>query len=463
MRLLLTLMVCVVGCCLATPVRPWTLVDLPGSSTQWLATWPGVRGIMLLSADTESAVTNRLTVHRVASGYDRTTGLAVWPSDLNSDLLVYVNSYDEHRVWRYQIDPATWRVRGQLQMQSPQHPLGVSLSADGETACVSGDSPTSRVVQCYRIARALDDDGVTINEWWVLKSNFQWDGSVTQPRPEALLFDSRALPTDVSPHGSVWIDSKLSPGNLVRFPMDSLTGAFMPSTLVFPTALPEQRLVWSTAEASHVIVSEHDAYTIDWSETQNAPAMVPAEPLFETVDSHTHLKAVVWREAALDNFDRLTLGADNAVITITFDRTPEALAVGEIAATPSPLPSASQAPSHMPTPSGSPAPTHEAVPVISDKTTKKHGNSDSLEGLWALVTLVLPLCCVPCIAFVAWKKRDAIRRLLPRQHANDLKPYEMFASSLMVAEQGFQFHEYYDSRTATSVAIPRTESSPLIG
>ena len=515
--------VALVACVHAEALRSWTLVDLPSGSPspQWLATWPGVRGVMLVSADNTSTVHNAVQVRRIIDGHDRMTGLTVWrDSNLGTgDLLVYVNSFDDHRVWRYQVDPTTWEVRGQLQMLSPQHPLGLALSADGDSICVSGDTGNGeiRVAQCYRISRALSDDGVTIDEWWVMMSNFQWTGAATdptRPRAEALLYDSNALPTEASRAGSLWIDCKHQPGQLVRFPVDSITGAFMPAFLALPGSLDAQRLTWTAvADGSHLLVTADSAYKVTWSSDTGAAGVSAATPLWLTTTTHDHLRAVVWRHTALDSFQRLDLALLGASTAVEFNLLDEAVQSGEVSQsssltpsvsrTPSSVPSATRVPeaspsttraAYIPPPSAtlnpSPVPTASTEPVVvvvvvddpvlivmnaSTNDSEKIASSDSddnsndsLHGLWALTSLALPCCCVPVAVWVVWRKRRTLSRGMPARmtwlkSGQTQQPYALACASGANDGATGQWSQYYDVGDPSAVAIPTTiQHAPLL-
>lgn len=495
----------VVSACVATDaLRPWTLVDLPlpGTQPRWLATWPGVRGVMLVSTTDDSTVSNSITVQRVINGHERMTGLAVWHDTTlgSGDLLVYVNSFDNHRVWRYQVDPTDWSVRGQLQMLSPQHPLGLTLSAGGDSICVTGDTTdATRVVQCYRISRALADDGVTINEWWVLMSNFQWTGAAADPehpRAESLMYDTQALPTEASRAGSVWVDPKQPAGWLVRFPVDSITGAFMPSSLTLPDGLDAVRLSWTITEVGnqHLLVAANSAYRVSWSRDTGAPVVSAAEPLHATVSPHDHLRAVVWRNAALGQFDRLDLALGGNVVTLSYNRLDDAIAVGEVAPSPSQTPSTTPPPSqtptqtplstatHSPMPSAtatrtaqataSPTPTPFAkLPVNSeDKVASgdKSDSSSSLHALWALTVLALPCCALPCAVYLVVRKRHSIATTGGVAWLRRGKPAQPYTMGLTTGGGGGDestgtWTTDYDIGTPAAVAIPTgIQNSPFL-
>lgn len=491
----------------AESLRAWTLVDVPGGDgSQWLATWPGVRGVMLVSADNTSTVQNSINVKRIIDGHDRMTGLTAWRDDEfgTGDLLVYVNSFDDHRVWRYQVDSTTWEVRGQLQMLSPQHPLGLSLATNGDNICVSGDTAAggeTRVVQCYRVSRALSDDGVTIDEWWVMVSNFQWTGGPedpTHPRAEALLYDANALPTEASLAGSLWVDCKQQPGQLVRFPVDSITGAFMPDFLALPASLPAERLTWtsSSSTGSHLLVAGDSAYEVSWSLASGSPGINAATPLWRATSAHDHLRAVVWRHVSLDPFQRLDLALLGAQATVTFDLVREAIASGEVSASPSITPSTSGTPSEAPatathtvapspsaTVAPSPVPSASAAALDnggdeplpwnqndSEKVASGHhnNNNQSLHALWALTSLALPCLCVPVAVWAVWRKRRTLSRAIPSQmtwlkSGQSVQPYSMGVASAPTDGATGSWSQYYDVGDPSAVAIPTTiQNAPLL-
>ena len=475
----------------ATALHPWTMV--PVADRQWLATWPGVHGVILMTADNTSTVANRVHAERVLGGHDRMTGLAVWEDTEfgTGDLLLYVNSFDDHRVWRYQVTPDTWEVRGQLQVLSPERPHGLALDVTGDKMCVSGDTSLGRVVKCYRIQRALADNGVDLNEWWVLVSNFQWtadSGPGEGPRAEAVLYDERALPTDASVSGSLWVDTKQARRPLVRFPVASITGAFMPSFTELPADISSERLTWTDTPTTQLLLSAQSAYRLQWTKLGGAPLVLPAEPLHRTTDAADYLRGTLWRQTSLDVFQRLDLD-DGGTVVVEFNRLADAIAVGEVAASPSQTPSQSPTPSETSTASPSATPGATPLPsatlpptpkpsllpeivVLPDEkeAAQKHHGGTSNERLWALTTLIVPFCCVPLAVVVAWRNRRGIARAVrqPRaalrwpKRSDSLQPYSVTGQG---GEEGIAagWTRLYDDREATAIALPLARDNSDFG
>lgn len=459
----------------ASSLHAWTLLDLPATAAdepQWLATWPGVASVLLLRADNHSTVQNSISVRRVLDGHDRMTGMALWYDTEfgTGDALLYVNSFDDHRVWRYQLDPETWAVRGQLQMLAPAHPMGLALRSDGDQMCVSGDgvNPASRGAHCYRISRALADDGQTIDEWWVLMAYFEWEDPSASKLPvsETVLFDSQARAVETSPRGSLWIDTKQT--QLVRFPVDSTSGAFAAEVLPLPSAFAsEPRLDWTDRNGTQVLVAadEGAALRIQWN---GAPALSSAEPLHRWMSvGDDLLRAVVWRQVVLDPFQRLEL-ADNheAVLTVSFDRLPAAILAGEVSASPSQTPSisATASISHSISPSPSippPTPSPSAAAIVpseeshiaSGNSRHKKDNNDGYFGFFAL--LALPCCCVAGFLVVLGVQRWKARA------ANTLRDYPVVEMGVTDSEPLAHWEEQYEATGPASVRIPRARNSPF--
>lgn len=457
----------------ASSLHSWTLLDLPATENdepQWLATWPGVAAVMLLRADNHSTVQNSVTLRRVLDGHDRMTGMALWYDNEfgTGDALLYVNSFDDHRVWRYQLDPRTWSVRGQLQMLAPPHPMGLALRSDGDQMCVSGDgvNPGSRGAHCYRISRTLADDGQTIDEWWVLMAYFEWEdpSGSKQPVSETLLFDSHARAVETSHRGSLWIDTKQ--WQLVRFPVDSTSGAFAAEVLSLPDAFAsEPRLDWTNRNGTQMLVAAEEgaALRVHWD---SAPTLDSAEPLHRWLsDDNDLLRAVVWRQLTLDAFQRLEL-ADNheAALVISFDRLSAAISAGEVSASPSHTPSVSSSASvsHSNTPSPSippPTPSPSALPVLPSEEShiasghkKKNNNDDGYFGFFAL--LAIPCCCVAgflvMLAAQRWKARST----------NKLRDYPVVEMH-NDGERLTGWDEQYDATGPASVRVPHVSNSPF--
>lgn len=459
------------ACTAAVDVRPWTLVADPRAPHQWFATWPGVKGISLVAADNASTAVNGFTVSHLLDGHSRMTGLAAWQHADTGDLLLYVASYDDHRVWRYQLDARTGASRGQLQMVAPDHPMGLALFDDGDTMCVSGELADARVVQCYRIQRRLDADGVSIDEWWVMMANYQWErDSVAAPHPkaEAMWRDPRALAIEGSPAGSLWIDTK---ERLIRFPLDSITGAYMPQEV--PVSLGAERLPLGDG----VIVAPSAARRVTW---QTQPTTQDAEPLHE----HTQqlLRAVIWRQATLSDAERVRLHLErDARVERQFNRLAAALAQGEVSpsATVTRTPSATALPTTTPSatllpppPSSTPTPTATSssatrpIPVVAgdqDKVASGRASSGTNTALWGLSALVVPLCCaVAALAAVAvYRGRRQLTRAVPGRlrvkfgamPTQDLKPMTMRVESSLDEDPLMQWERIYDTNSASSIAM----------
>lgn len=455
----------VVAIVCAADVRPWTLVADPRAPNQWFATWPGVKGILSVRAENESTAVNAFTVSHALDGQSRMTGLAAWQHPQTGDVLLYATSYDDNRVWRYQLDARTGASRGQLQMLAPDHPMGVALFDDGDTVCVSGELANARVVQCYRIQRRLDDDGISIDEWWVMMSNYQWERTAApQPVAEAVWRDPRALGIEGSPSGSLWVDTT---ERLIRFPLDSITGAYMPQEVPLP--LGAERL----ALGDGVIVAPTAARRVTW---QTQPTTSDAEPLY----AHTQqlLRAVIWRHATLSDVDRVTLHLDpNAQVRHQFNRLATAVAQGEVSAsatvTPPPsatttrtapptgTPSGTLPPSATPTPSPSSSwPVTSAVGV--EQTKEDSGRSSSPNtALWGLSALALPVCCaaVALVAVGAYRGRRQLSRAMPGRlrvkfgamPTHDLQPMMLTVESTL--EDTASWNEIYDPSSASSIAL----------
>lgn len=465
----------------AESFHAWTIVPNPVESNTWLATWPGVNGLMMIRAANASTVTNELTVSQLASmGHDRMTGLAVWNDvEFNTQTtLVYVNAYDDHHVWRYQMDIKTGVIKGQLQMQSPNLPIGLSLSRDGDTICVTGTNALNqaRIVQCYRITRSLDDDGVTINEWWVMTSNFQWNPTTTSTSTtltsESVLFDANALPTEASRRGSLWIDTRKS-NSLVRFPFASLSGAYMPSFVALPSNTNQDRVAWSTENHNTQIIADPvQIYTINWN--GNAPELTIASRPYDALTLNDYLMAIVWRFSSLDSFDRVQFHTTTGFsVTIPIQRTADAISIGEIAPSPTPMPTSSAMPSVSVTATVTPVPSRlPTVPIIENTTgveisdnDNSHKHSPDYSGLWALVTLVLPCLCIPIVLVLVWKKRRlfahanrlTVNVMWPGNHVQSM-PLDVQSET----DDSPGWNPLYDQRMAKCIAIPTgNENSPF--
>lgn len=469
------------ACTAAVDVRPWTLVADPRAPHQWFATWPGVKGISLVAADNASTAVNGFTVSHLLDGHSRMTGLAAWQHADTGDLLLYVASYDDHRVWRYQLDARTGASRGQLQMVGPDHPMGLALFDDGDTMCVSGELANARVVQCYRIQRRLDADGVSIDEWWVMMANYQWERdsvAAPQPKAEAMWRDPRALAIEGSPAGSLWIDTK---ERLIRFPLDSITGAYMPQEV--PVSLGAERLTLGDG----VIVAPSAARRVTW---QTQPTIQDAEPLHE----HTQqlLRAVIWRQATLSDAERVRLHLErDARVERQFNRLPAALAQGEVSpsATVAPTPSVTALPTTTPSgtvpPSGTPTPTATAsatqpiaVSTADDndqtKAASGHASSGPNTALWGLSALAVPLCfAVAALTAVAvYRGRRQLSRTVPGRlrvrfgamPTQDVKPMIMRAESSLDEDPLMQWERIYDTNSASSIAmLPPADDSRFDG
>lgn len=463
----------------AANLSPWAFEPVPDEPAHWLATWPGVHGVLSVRADNMSTVINRLRVETLLPGHDRITGLAACRE--GRDLLVYVTSYDDHRVWRYQLDGESGAVRGQLQMLSPHNPRAV-LALDGcRQICVSGSDAHDthrRVVQCYRVDRALDDDGVSIDEWWVMVSAYQWpradgdDGAT--PSPESLLHDPHATALEASPSGSLWIDTKTQ-RRLVRFAVDSQTGVHFPDEYPLPGALSAQRLDWAAGTLG--VADSEDTAVLDWSDT-GLLGWTSLDGPHQLSDHEEALRVIAWRYAGLGAFDRLALADDRStVIEMSFNRLAEAIAIGEVSASPSnsPTPTPTTTPSETPTRTSQPSPSPSVtpmptVPVYAPGVESKEsggggGDKHGHDELWALTTLLVPCACVPIVLFVMYRKRHRLGRPW-RRGGGDLKSMELHDAGGGDDEQPLSpdagWYDMYDGDVRSAVAIPHPSlSSPM--
>jgi len=428
---------------------------VPGESAHWLATWPGVHGVMSVRADNESSVANRLHISTLLPGHDRITGVAACRDTRFSALFVYVTSYDEHRVWRYQLDTVSGAVVGQLQMLSPRQPRALSVvGEDCDRVCVSGSMDDERrVVQCYRVERRLDDDAISVDEWWVMISNYQWprDAASDAPQPEALVHDPRATALEASPGGSLWIDT-LATDDVTRFAVDSMTGIHFPHTLSLPAHMSPRRLSWY--DDGLTVADADTVATVQWS---------TSGPDHWTVRDTHPLHVVAWRYALMDPFDRLAL-ADNPsfVIERSFNRLEQAIALGEVSAsstsTASPMPTASRSPTGTAAASLSPTPAPTAVqPSIESSTLVEEvsggkSHHTNLDALWALTVLMLPCCCFVALVAVAVARQRRKRQLSTRS-----LPMQVQTTTL---SEGWT--DLYDRNQSSFVAVPSSDmNSPL--
>ncbi len=349
------LVVVLTTCCLA---QPWAMAPLPDSG--WLATMSGVHGVLRVETDSQSA-----TVSSLLRGHDRMTGVVVVQDDVlgTHDLLVYVASFDGHSVYRYQVDAETNSVRGELAMVSPTNPRGLALAA-ADRMCVSGSSsPEVRVLQCYRITRALSDDGVTIDEWWVMVSNFQWDADQQDASTDFILFDPQSKPVEAARGGSVWVDD--TRGSLVRFAVDSATGLHFPDTLtgVYSADQPHLTFTASDAPDTHYVVEPERVVRIAWTDN-NAPQAAVLDRPYAAMSGADWLRAVVWRALVLDAEQRVYISlVDDAVVEIDLPSEVVPSSTPSLPARPSTSSAPGVSASSAPGVSASSVPSISAVPL----------------------------------------------------------------------------------------------------
>lgn len=442
--------------------HPWAMAPLPGDGRAWAATMPGLHGVVQMHADSTSVIVNTLNTSVLVRGHDRISGVAVVRDTMlgTGDLLVYVAAFDGDAVYRYQLDGRTGAVRGELAMLSPDSPRSVVLAAD-DRICVTGThAPDVRVLQCYRIMRALDDaDGATINEWWVMVSQFLWDAPTDGIAVDHVLFDSRAKSLEAARGGSLWIDD--THGSLVRFAVDSVSGMHLPDVMRAAYAPGVAHTVFTAEDTRdrHYFVEADRVRVLQWVDGEPRLEALPTP--WKQMTPRDWLRAVVWRASSLSDEQRVYLSLTaGAAFALPLDRTAEAIASGEMAASPSatPQPSATATgtvpPSASATPSATPTPT--VFIHIEEEVAEPHNGKRDLTGLWALVVLVLPCCALPVVLVLAWTNRRRIAPYLPRRGwlaikpSGGLQPMDLHGvSGEPVATQSF-----YDMNTATSVAVP---------
>jgi len=430
MRALVVLLVAIVVAAVHTQDtrRPaWSFVP-SGTPNVWFATWPGIAGVMRVTACNSSLLRNELTITSQLTGHDRMTSVAVFvDAQLSPDTLMYVTSYDTSRVYRYQLSSTTGGVRGGLSFAAPLFPRGLVVSDDGERACVTGAVDVStRTVRCYRITRALADDGVTLDEWWVMVSNFEWsvhtDTSLSATT-DAVWFDSQARIEEAAASGSLWIDDTLE-GGLIRFAVDSASGrnAAEATANVYTPGATHLTQTWRANADTHVIALVSGVFVrVQWT-ASGTPVIVGVPRAFEAVNAAEYATAVMWRQSALDDVQRLQLElVPGATVTVTFDRIAEALAIGEfVIPSPSATPTGTAAPTAQATPPPTPVPSSQGTPspgALDANPTDAPAKSEDgqsqkpPQALWALTALLAVPCCLG-LAFVGvvYLKR---RRLLP--------------------------------------------------
>ena len=464
------------------PLRPWAVVPSVANTNRYYLAWQSVDGVYEASFRDGNVLQGAIDVRALhtmgAASLRGVSALALYYYGPTRIALLYVALRDTNQILRFVLDenvrPAI--LRNQMVMVANiAHPESIAIDATGERICISSDADSGGpVARCYRAERQLSSDGLnTVDEWWYSAGYYRYgNAQATASTPltlDAVAFDTRSSPLE-NAVGSLWIDrSDLTDRRvLTRFPLSSTVTDS--SSLVYYGTPPSggdnaAYIVMSTASSVYALLDDYDnsglplVMRVEWS-ADGVPLAHPAALTPLSLGTALNERMVMWLYAILDlQVQRVQLVVTGAQ-TLLFNRVDEAVELGvpvpSASATftpsssvlPSPSTSASVRPSPQPIPielpsegvgshtyssssssGGDTISTHESqppsellpsqVPEHTDVAeTDHHRGGDHSKSLWALSSLTLLTCCVPCVlllAFVAYRKRATIR-----YHANTM-------------------------------------------
>lgn len=434
-------------------VRPWSIAR-SAATERCYATWPRTTGIYQLDTDAVDVIQGVLEVDRLDTAgawtVPQTGGIAIVQDSMLGVTLLFGIEPVAGQIVRYTLDEHTAGTVSKLSdrmviLSGLSAPEALAFDAAGETVCVTYTHASTGVhmARCYRISRqpsVLSHNG--IDEWWTSVGYYPYAASSSSPLApiqslSAIGFDAHARPLEHATR-SLWIDHAWDTQRRVmtRFPLVRDGSSTPESTEIYhdgpaPTDSAEH-IVWQFAPDTglfSVLSEEYDPvaglptlFATAWTaDSQPRIQRLSLDP--QTLGTAAHKHIAMWLAAVFDPSQLIDLQMSGTA-SLSYDRTPQAIALGY--ASPSPSVSASRAPD---TPSQSPVPSRIATspsrfpdlvipppqPSLFETKVEEtiaepqhHGRHArrSWAGLWALATIV-PLCCC-AVALVAVRKRRAL-------------------------------------------------------